>query len=1214
MTDQQHAAIATRDVSIALSAGAGCGKTFVLTERFLSHLDPRGSFGEQSGPAELADLVAFTYTERAAREMRDRIRRKCAERLKAANERDAPHWLALLRQLDTARVSTIHSFCGSFLRSHAVEAGLDPQFRVLDEPQSQTRLWELLDDALRRRLESRDAATMELAGAYGLAPLRERVLLMLRHRDHGAFEAFAGMTPEKLFAHWQSMADERAERVLAEFLASTVFSAAKTFFDAHEFDHEKIGPRAATLRQFIGELSESDRPAELLANVRDAAKLTGLSKKMFESIGADYDDYKSRVQSLREAIDGVKHVALDADACLAAARYGLEMLAIAREVAEDYRKAKRTDHVLDFNDLLLETRRMLTATENASLRRGIARQIRLLLVDESQDTDPVQTDLIDALCDGDTNSGKLFVVGDFKQSIYRFLGAEPRIFRERRGGMPARGRLPLSVNFRSQPAILEFVNLLFGGAFGDEYEPLVAHREQMTPPPAIEFLWASEANVAANTTADATDGAAEDSPAKKTAERGDADRLRKLEADWIARRLSGMIRSGEPLIADESPRDESGSGCLLRAVRPGDVAILFRSLSNVEFYEEALRRYDLPYYLVGGRAFYAQQEVFDLANLLRTLVSPSDDVSLAGALRSPLFNLSDEALFWLARHPNGLRAGLFADSHPGDMDAEQRRRARRAADVLAELRAAKDRVSVAALLNRAIALTGYDAALLGEFLGERKLANLRKLVNLARSFDASGTMSLADFVVQLNEFEADQPKEALAATQSEAGDVVRLMTIHQSKGLEFPVVVVADCESRLRGDGDAARFDARWGPLVGLPARDDDDKATTALRMVRTESSADDEQEAIRLFYVAATRAADYLILSGGVKDVAEPKGFWTRFLAERFDRQSGAFVGPAASGAMRDARAPRIAVTTSPPDARAEPTGHARGPNLARIADQVEQAAQTASAATSATAVARASLPIAADAAARRFYSFSSLSGSLVHETPIVDEDDLPAISTAAEREAEPPETDGDDLKHSARVAALDLGTLVHAVVADLRWDGTDDVAALARRQMARQLREDEAFERQAVELVERLLSMPASGEIAAGRRRLAEVEFLLAWPPDADGAGRAIDADSADGAAPILHGFIDMLFQDADGDWHVIDYKTNRVARDEVPATAAAYEMQLILYALAAERTLGVQPKSLRLCFLVPGVEHFFDWNDNAREKALGTIAASLSNAKSH
>lgn len=169
-TDEQRRAIAARDVSVALSAGAGCGKTYVLTERFLSHLEP-----SEAEPTQLGQLVAITFTERAAREMRDRIRKACHKRLIECPEQEADHWLALLRELDAARISTIHSFCALLLRSHAVQSGLDPRFQVLDQSQANTLLVEIIDENLRDNLADRDKALIELIVRHGLGGLREMI-------------------------------------------------------------------------------------------------------------------------------------------------------------------------------------------------------------------------------------------------------------------------------------------------------------------------------------------------------------------------------------------------------------------------------------------------------------------------------------------------------------------------------------------------------------------------------------------------------------------------------------------------------------------------------------------------------------------------------------------------------------------------------------------------------------------------------------------------------------------------------------------------------------------------------------------------------------------------------------------------------------------------------------------------------------------------------
>ncbi len=442
---------------------------------------------------------------------------------------------------------------------------------------------------------------------------------------------------------------------------------------------------------------------------------------------------------------------------------------------------KQDQGVLDFDDLLIRAKTLLVGDKQKPLRKRWAANLRLLLVDEFQDTDPLQVEVVKALCDNELTGGKLFFVGDFKQSIYRFRGADPNVFRRLREEIPPAGRLPLSLNFRSQPAILDFVNALFCGEF-PEYEPLRPDRPQIGPMPAVEFLWAAEADfpdeksplslrervrvraVDAIRTADsdaidplsiaqaavsntADDEAADDQTA--------GERLRRREADWIARRIRGLLDSGEKIVWDKEAAKSGKSG--MRAVQPGDIALLFRALTDVEYYEEALRRYGIDYYLVGGHAFYAQQEMFDLLNLLRALESPCDQVSLLGVLRSPFFSLLDETIFWLAQHPDGLCEGLFSRPPPAEISKEQKNQVEFAAKTLGELRAMKDRLPVARLIAEAIDRTGYDAVLLAEFLGERKLANLYKLIDQARTFDQSGMFTLADFIAQLSELSQASP-------------------------------------------------------------------------------------------------------------------------------------------------------------------------------------------------------------------------------------------------------------------------------------------------------------------------------------------------------------------------------------------------------------------------------------------------------------------------
>ena len=1161
MTDQQRRAVTRRGVSVALSAGAGCGKTFVLTERFLAQLDPGGpradpaggisdggrGLAERDDHPRLGELVAITFTERAAREMRQRVRAACRRRLLGAPDGQVDYWLALIRELDSARISTIHSFCGTLLRSHAVEVGLDPQFRVLEQAQADTLLYELVDDELRNRLIAQDEAVTDLVVAFGLESLRGMVAVLLARRHQIDWDHWRDVTPEQLVARWETFCREvTVPNVLEGIARSTHAQTLLQIAREHCPDNPTMRDRCRVLLEQIPRLPGStDPPADLTVILDNAQVKGGGGKKAWPS-EAVYHQFLNAARRLRETIKGAEaDVAFDPAAARPAAETGLRLLSVARDVAHAYQARKQQVPALDFNDLLIHAKQLLTTPERKGLRSRLASQIRLLLVDEFQDTDPLQVELVKALCDQALTRGKLFFVGDYKQSIYRFRGADPGVFRELRDQIPQQGRLPLTLNFRSQPAILHFVNALFSDAMDSEYEPLVADRPQVAPEPSVELLWAPD-----------------ETPEERS---GRSERLRRREADWIARRLRTMLDTGEKIVWDEDAAKRGTPAA--RAVRPGDVALLFRALSDVQHYEEAFERYQIPYYLVGGHAFYAQQEVYDLLNLLRSLSSRCDEVSLAGVLRSPIFALEDETLFWLAQRPGGLSGGLFAASPPPELSDAQRRRTELARATLAKLRSLKDRMPIAALVEEALSRTGYDAVLLAEFLGERKLANLRKLVDQARSFDRSGIFSLADFITQLSEFVARQPDEPLAATHPESSDVVRLMTIHQSKGLEFPVVVLPDLDRPTRASSASVAFTPRLGPMVKTAD-------ASGFRLHAAVEKAEEQAELVRLLYVATTRAADYLILSGGVTEVGSARGPWTRLLNRRFDPATGGLRAELPPGYQE----PKVKVTTSEPPLPGKPSTTRARRNLSKLVDRAAELAELGSG-----RVPSQLEPVAADRGARRQYSFSRLSGKL-HPHPAVSE------------ATDPGETE-ESSAISPRLDPLGLGTLVHDVLAEIDFGRPDDVVSLVHRFAPRHLPDVEAGLDEPIEMIRRFLASPRGAAIAASDRVHRELEFLLAWPPG-----------TKEPKPRYLQGYIDCLYQDAAGRWLVVDYKTNHVTASTVEAVAAEYEMQMLLYALAVERILGSSPADLVLCFLRPGLEHHFDWDGGARGRVVGIVNQTI------
>ncbi len=1182
LTDQQQRAVAARDFSVALSAGAGCGKTFVLTERFLAQLKPDG----QGSRPRLGQVVAITFTERAAREMRDRIRAACHQRLIEAAEQDVAHWLELLRELDGARIATIHSFCGSLLRAHAVEIGLDPQFRVLDQAQADTLLFELLDGELRQRLARRDEAVIELVVRYGLERLHEMIRTLLGRRQDIDFDAWGDETPEQLALRWETYWRETTvPGVLRQVAESPAAESILRIAREQPPSNPKMQQRCAALIGLLPRLAESEDPPGDLALIEDNARVQGGGGKKAWPSEAAYGEFRDAAKELRDAVKRHKpSVAFNAEAARPAAETALRLLSVAAGVAEAYQGEKQRQGALDFNDLLILARELLTGPDRRGLRKRLASQIRLLLVDEFQDTDALQVELVKALCNDEISGGRLFFVGDYKQSIYRFRGADPHVFRQLRGELPERGRLPLSLNFRSQPAVIDFVNTVFRDEMGPEYEPLVANRPQVTPTPAVEFLWAADAEDAGENPA-----ADEASQPDRARVMQPAEQMRRREADWIARRLRAMLDGQERIVLGEPSKDGQPA---TRPVRPGDVAVLFRALSNVEYYEEALRRYDVPYYLVGGHAFYSQQEVFDLLNLLRTLDSPCDEVSLAGVLRSPMFSLFDETLFLLAQHPQGLADGLLAGPVPPKLAAGQRERVEFASATLSTLRAMKDRLPVAQLISEALTRTGYDAILTAEFLGERKLANLKKLIEQARSFDRAGIFTLADFITQLKQFVARQPDEALAATHGESSDVVRLMTIHQSKGLEFPVVVVADLGRRSQNRSASVTFTPQLGPMVKDP------EATSGFDLHAAAEREQEREERTRLFYVATTRAADYLVLSAGVRQLGKPTGPWLELLSRRFgDAMWGGGVGvDFGDGVLGDGDSGdgvfgdgvEIRVISAAPSIDVKPSHAARRPNLDKVVEAARHLVDHGGGRRPPHLNA-----VAPDASARRQFSFSRLFGTL-HA----------GVAPTASAEAADPTSD-DATAGPPPLDPRGLGTLVHAVLENIDFRDPPSVRELVARHAPRHLpdvAEPAAGELdEPIEIIERFIESPRAAELAAADRVHAELEFLLAWPPG-----------NAETGGPIVQGFIDCLYRDAVGDWRLVDFKTNHVTPSTLPSVAANYEMQMLLYALATEQILGCPPAELVLCFLRPGLEQSFAWNLTARKRVIEMVERAICEAR--
>lgn len=900
LTDEQRRPLDVRGASVALSAGAGCGKTTVLTSRFLGALD---------GQNPLGAIVALTFTEKAARELRGRIREECRNRLRAGGG-DVAYWRSVLRGLEAAPISTFHEYSAGLLRRHALRAGIDPDFEILDEAIAGS----VLDDALARRvrrwLAEENEDLVELSVEFGLRRVREGLERLVRGRDAGELAAWEGRTAEELVEVWRAAWEAEGRGALVGgFLRAGADCV--TLLTAHECRHPKMAERVRAVLEAFEALPTAADPSIFLDLIAENAKVQGGGKAEHWPSAEVFERVKARLAKLRDAVKSLRpKLQVDEDATLRAAELGLRFVRLAAEGRRAYDEAKRARGGLDFDDLIVKTRDLLRAHPDAG-----AHGIEFVLVDEFQDTDPVQAEILRRLSGEGFAAGRLFVVGDFKQSIYRFRGAAPRIFRDFRAEFPVEGRHALTENFRSSVGVVDFVNALFTEAFEGEAPRLTPgpHAAPAGPGPAVEFVWADE-------TADDD----EDEGAKKP--RPDVDARRRVEARWLARLVRARLAEGWP-VRDRKTKQ-------VRPAHPGDVAFLFRAMTDLAAYEQALEAEGFDYHVVGGKAFYAQHEVRDLINVLSSVEDPFDPVSLAGALRGPFFGLSDEALFWLNNAGRGdLADGLENADVVAELSPADRARALRARERLGRWRALKDRLPIAGLVDRVLDESGFEAALLGEPLGGRKRANARKLVRLARRFDARGGFTLAHFVARLRADLREPPREEQAATTEEEGTSVRLLSIHQSKGLEFPIVVVPDLNRKQDLSRGAVAFHPALGPLV-RPGKEegaddaDEEGSGRPLGLVTYEAveRREDDEEAVRLFYVATTRARDALVLSAGAAFDAKPDSSAMRLLDARFDRRTGACLATLPEGW----NAPAVRVTTECPPPPAPATPQSRKPRLA--------------------------------------------------------------------------------------------------------------------------------------------------------------------------------------------------------------------------------------------------------------------------------------------
>ncbi len=852
LTEQQKHAVETIDKNVLVSAGAGSGKTHVLVERYIEILrhDPELS---------VDNLIAVTFTRKAAGEMRTRLKTRFQELVKGNNERKSSkdksgnRWITCLAEVDRARIGTIHSLCESILKAFPAEAGIDPDFKVLNELEHAELLSKSIDQAF-REIIGEQSDEQKLLLQFNIEDVRRWLSTLINSAPQfrGIADHVGNLSDEDLFEHMRKVRHRIQTIVIRDVvmhpawigplscLSQTPFKDKSGALDGCRQDVIRL---ANSIQNLTNDLSlehcnEIWLHMKQLGEIRTRAGGNGDdAKALREQITKIRKHVESYLKKLPENLSDVDKGAFQTIRAITV---------LWQRAYAIYEREKHEALRLDYNDLIWLCFQMLSDPESQA-RRHYNKHIRALLIDEFQDTNPMQARVISHLAGENT---RLFLIGDDKQSIYKFQGADVSTFNEWKGILDpsiekqsdqltlsgARDLVSLSVSFRSHPDVVSFVNCAFHKLMADatehtgyraRYAPLAASR----PTHRAADKDGTELSQIQVTLFSATDH--DEKPSKRKSEQIEA----RTVADWIY----NLVDRKAPLVT------RSGE----RTIAFGDFAILVPRNSDFERFEVSLSELGIPYVTLAGSGFLDRQEIYDIENLCSFLGCPQDSHSLLGVLRSPIFAVTDDIIH---RSWAGSKLPLW---HVVQDVVKYRRpgfeQLARPMHVLKRLLEESARRSMPDLLRKIILDTGYDLVLMGVPNGHQRSRNLWKLITLANENDELTCLEFARSLKLMREYNVRQSDAPL-----DSGDSVKLMTIHASKGLEFGAVALPGLGTTANSRRSKLLFHREYGIALNT-ARTDEDEVPPWFEYASHVESDMEVAEKKRLLYVAMTRARDYL-------------------------------------------------------------------------------------------------------------------------------------------------------------------------------------------------------------------------------------------------------------------------------------------------------------------------------------------------------------------
>jgi len=1147
LTPQQELAAHSVEKNVLVSAGAGSGKTHVLVERYVEIL-------RRYPDISLDKIIAVTFTRKAAHEMRSRLK---ASFLRLSKEPEAiadgsyKRWVECLAEVDSARIGTIHSMCESILKAYPADSGIDPDFEVLDELISAEIAQEAIKQALRDAIAGpRESHAYRLLLNDNIDKIQETLRSLIKSSmqfdealktiiaqpaqstpstssTSSSRSALTALTVEGLTAHAQSFIRQVQKQALIAVIADSTFRRSFEYIcnNPHEDPKNALEGHRLTVIAFCETIFSGAGSVEKISDEELAARWQALAALATHKVG-NVGGTKGGAQALRDSLKALKTTAdaasakipqslLPEDAVAFEMMIGLIDLYQAAKKLYEGEKTRRT--ALDYNDLIGRTCASLKR-EGSQARAYFNEKVRALLVDEFQDTNHLQAEMLTLLAGTET---RVFFIGDDKQSIYKFQGADVSEFNHWKKMLSGQTAdltgesmvTKLTKSFRSHPDVVAFVNEVFALLLdGDPAElPYVAAFEALEParekaaPIEVDDSAAMPQAVEVHLY-DEDDGAlATLSPDQ-------------LEACQVAHWIKGKVDNGALI-------EEKGGAT--RPITYGDFAVLVSKNSDFDKFEEIFPRAGIPYVTFGGKGFLKRQEVTDFENLFRFLDNPKDSHSLLAVLRSPLCPLTDDLIHKVAlgqignlaqtsditdkplwvRLTEAARATGDSLTYSGDRQSLMQ--------AVAVLRTMLDYASLlplGELVHKIITLTHFDLVLLACDDGKQRSRNVWKLAHMAREHENLSCGEFARLIHDLREFGAKEPEAPL-----DSCDAVKLMTVHASKGLEFPAVALPCLGGQLTKNPDRLIFHRTYGVAYNTKRPGQDIKPAWFETAAHFNKLMEIEERK-RLLYVAMTRARDCLGLF--IRHEGRKTPSYRLWLKEHLGIDTGHVSLPDADQYLT-VRMGNTA-TFSLAYRFGFPPLDLSSPYKAILPSPVG------------------SLNLLDDEEAL----------SPVFESPV---NELAFVRLTPRRQG--PDSGSEFIISSPRVT----GTFFHALLENLPRskkvdrDWVRDIAVNQGFHFVHPLRL-EAFVDEGMRLLEIYYTSPLRALVDGAHRRYSEVPYLM---------------DSGDFVALKRP---DLILEAADGQWYLIDYKTDKFDRQQVARQVRKHGEQLLGYARDLKRISGI------------------------------------------